>query len=256
VRLAAKTTHAVSSQMIERVAAQGAGMSIADLERVLAQASVMALRNEGVIDDAILGEAFEKVTLGEAKAGADPLRTARHEAGHALVMSLTGHPPIYVTIVGRGAFGGYAAFEDKEERKSQTKRELEDRICQILGGREAERLFYDAGDGDSTGPSNDLERATGIAEEMVYELGMAEEVGFVRVDRRRPLPEELAGRCHAAVRRLIEAQSERAQGLLASHRETLERIVAALIERNRLLKEELLELFSAEERQLVDNAAQ
>jgi ATP-dependent Zn protease len=246
-RLTAKAKHEVSSQMIERLAAQSAGMSMANLENVLAQASVMALANQGVITDAILSEAFEKVTMGEAKAGIDPLRTARHEAGHALVMCLTGKPPIYVTIVGRGSFGGYAAFENQDERRSQTKRELEELICQVLGGREAERLYYGDGHGDSTGPANDLEQATNIAEAMVCDFGMSEEIGPVRIDRRRSLPGDIATRCHTAVRRILDAQSERTQRLLTEHRETLDRIVEALCERNRLLKDELLALLTPRE---------
>jgi ATP-dependent metalloprotease FtsH len=249
MRLEAKAKHEVSPQMIERIAAQSAGMSIANLESILAQASIMALANQGVIDDAILGEAFEKVTMGEAKAGTDPLRTARHEAGHGLMMCLAGKPPIYVTIVGRGNFGGYAAIEDRDERRSQTKPELEDLICQMLGGREAERLYYGEGHGDSTGPSNDLEQATRIAEAMVYDFGMSEEIGFVRLDRRHVLPGNIAVRCHAAVRRIIDAQSERTRHLLSEHRHTLDRIVEALGERNRLLKDELLDLLTPEERQ-------
>jgi ATP-dependent Zn protease len=215
-------------------------MSIADLERVLAEASVMALANDGSINDAILGEAFEKVTMGEAKAGADPVRTARHEAGHALVMCALGDPPVYTTIVGRGNFGGYAAFDDKGERRSQTKLDLENLICQLLAGREAERLYYGDGEGDSTGPSNDLERATNVAEAMVYELGMSAEVGFVRVDRRRPLGGDLSYRCHVAVREIIDAQATRARCVLVDRRGVLDRIVEQLLDRSRLLKHELL----------------
>ena len=241
-RLAAKARHEVSAAMIERLAAQGQGLSVADYERILAQAAIMALENEGVINDTILGEAFEKVTMGEAKSGTDALRTAHHEAGHALIMCATGKAPIYVTIVGRGNFGGYAAFEDTNERRSQTKRDLEDHICQLLGGREAERLYYGEEEGASTGPSNDLERATVTAESMVYDYGMAPEIGFVKVSRRLPLAPELAARCHAAVRQIIEAQSERARGLLTLHRAALDRVVEALVERNRLLQHELVEL--------------
>ena len=210
-RLEAKARHRVSTEMIERLASQGQGLSIADLERILAEAAVMALANDGLIDDAILSEAFETITLGEAKAGSDPSRTARHEAGHALIMCLTGRPPIYVTTVGRGSFGGYAAFEDREERRSQTKGELEALICQMLGGREAERLYYGADGGESTGPASDLQQVTRLAEAMVYDYGMSPEVGFVRIDRRQPVPGEIAVQCHAAVRTLFEAQSERAQ---------------------------------------------
>jgi ATP-dependent Zn protease len=241
-RLEAKATHEVSDHMVERLAAQGQGMSIADLERVLAQAAVMALSNQGVINDPIIAEAFEKVTMGEAKAGADPLRTARHEAGHALIMCATGEAPIYVTIVGRGSFGGYAAFEDKEERRSQTRGELENRICQLLGGHEAERLYYGEEEGDSTGPSNDLERATNLAESMVYDLGMSKDVGFIKIDRRRHLPTVLAERCHGAVSKIIETQSDRCRQLLGERREGLDLLVQALMDRNRLLKNEVLQL--------------
>jgi ATP-dependent Zn protease len=254
IRLDAKAKHEVSKSMVERVAAQGQGMSIADLERILAQAAVMALANRGVIDDAILAEAFEKVTMGEAKIGSDPIRTARHEAGHALVMCATGDPPIYVTIVGRGSFGGYAAFEDRDERRSRTRPELEDRICQLLAGREAELIYYGDGDGDSTGPSNDLERATHIAESMVYDLGMAKDVGFIKIDRRRQLPGALAERCHMAAVEIIQAQSQRCRQLLTEKRAALDRLVQALTERNRLLKNEVLNLLDIEQARHIEAA--
>ncbi|MCC7079656.1 MAG: AAA family ATPase [Burkholderiales bacterium] len=243
-RLAAKARHEVGDATIERLAAQGQGMSVADYERILAQAAILALENQGIIDDAILAEAFEQVTLGEARSSDDPLRVARHEAGHALIMCATGNPPVYLTIVGRGSFGGYAAFEDKDERRARTRRELEDHICQLLGGREAEQLYYGTDEGASTGPADDLARATWVAEAMVYDYGMAPEVGFVRIDRRQSLPAELAQRAHGAVCRIIETQGSRARGLLAAQHAGLERVVGALVERNRLQQHELLELLA------------
>ncbi len=205
-RLGAKKTQAVSDEMLDRLAAQTQGMSIAHLERVLAHAAIMALPNAGVIDDAILGEAFEKVTMGEAKAGTDPLRTARHEAGHALVMCELGDPPIYTTIVGRGNFGGYAAFDDKGERGAQTKLQLENLICQLLGGREAERLYYGEGAGDSTGPSNDLEHATSLAEAnglRVWHVGG----GWIRTHRSANVAHS-----RSAIRRFGASSMHRASG--------------------------------------------
>jgi ATP-dependent metalloprotease FtsH len=246
LRLGAKVKHEVSPQMIQRLAAQGQGMSVADLERILAHAAVMAVSNGGIITDAILAEAFEKVTMGEAKAGGDPLRTARHEAGHAVIMCATGRPPIYVTIVGRGNFGGYAAFEDIEERRSRTRPELEQQICQLMGGREAECLYYGEDDGISTGPSSDLERATNIAEAMVYDLGMSKEIGFIKIDRRQRLPDEVARQCHGAVQGILATLGERTRRLLADHRTALDRISDALMERDRLLKHEVLELMQSE----------
>jgi cell division protease FtsH len=160
-------------------------------------------------------------------------------------MCATGDPPIYVTIVGRGSFGGYAAFEDKDQRRSQTRSELEDHICQLLGGREAERLYYSDGAQDSTGPSNDLEQATRVAEAMVYEFGMSSEIGFVRIDRKRAVSGDLAARCHEAVSRIIQNQSERCRTLLSERREALDLIVQALVDKNRLLKDEVLAIFHA-----------
>jgi ATP-dependent Zn protease len=237
-RLASRARHGVSEEALDRLAAQTQGFSIAHLERVLAQAAVMAIANDGVIDDAVLGEAFEKVTMGDPKAGADVLRTARHEAGHALVMCELGDPPIYTTIVGRGAFGGYAAFDDKGQRRALTKPELEGLVCVLLGGREAERLYYGEGTGDSTGPSNDLERATGLAEAMVYDFGMSEEMGFVRLDRARAPIEP----CLAAVRHIIEGQGTRARQILTERRNSLDAIVEALMSRSRLTRPELMEI--------------
>jgi ATP-dependent Zn protease len=246
-RLDAKARHEVSPEMIRRLASQSQGMSVADLERVLAHAAVMALSKGGVFNDGIIAEAFETVIMGEARAGSDPLRTARHEAGHAVVMVATGRPPIYVTIVGRRDFGGYAAPDDPEERRSRTRNELIDQICQLMGGREAERLYYGDEDGVSTGPSNDLERATRLSEAMVYDLGMSEEIGFVKIDRKAPLPDDVARECHAAVRAILGAAGDRTRHILADHRAGLDRIVDALMERNRLLQPEVLALMDLPE---------
>lgn len=240
-RLEAKASHAVSEATLERIALQSVGRSIADLERVMAEAAVMALAHQGVIDDAILSEAFEKVLLGVARENPDPLRTARHEAGHALAMHDQGATPVFVTIVGRGSAGGYAAYGDSGERGVHTKPELEARIRAALAGREAERLYYGPEDGVSSGPSSDLKYATGVAEAMVYELGMSEEGGPLRIDPQR-LPREAAERCHAAVRAIVDAQSARVRELLTSRKDALDRVVDALVQKNRLTRDELIDL--------------
>ena len=87
---------------------------------------------------------------------------------------------------------------------------------------------------------------------MVYEYGMSEEVGFVRIDRRRPLAADLATRCQGAVAAILDQQAKRARELLAEHRDTLEKISAALIDRNRLTKAELIELLQPEERAVLE----
>ncbi len=239
--LAQHEGHAVTPAMCERLAQQSVGLSLADLEHVLTQAAFLALRGSGVLDDGVLNEAFERVVYGRARGAIDAERTARHEAGHALILSLTGRPPVYVTTVGRGAFAGYVA-SSVDERGMATRGELVDRLCALLGGREAERFYYDGDEGDSTGTASDLAQATSLAEAMVFEYGMAPEVGFVRIDRGKSQPENLLSACHLAVRRLLEAQGERAADLLRRHPSRLDAVTAALLQRGRLLRHELLEL--------------
>jgi cell division protease FtsH len=217
----------------------------------MAEASIMAATHATAIDDVLLGEAFEKVRYGERKESTDLRRTARHEAGHALAMCLTGNVPIYVTTVGRGAFGGYAAPDDSHDRGSMTLPQLEDLICQLVAGREAERFFYGERDGISTGPGSDLERATALAEAMVCDYGMAKEIGFIRMDRNKPIPDVLADRCHAAAKTIIEKQAQRAAALLASHSGTLASIVEVLETEGRLTRDELSRLLTPEERALI-----
>jgi len=243
-RLDAQRSHGVSEEMIDRLAGQTAGLSVADLEAILAEALLQAVRNSGGIDDDILDDAHGKLVHGKARESRDVRRTAVHEAGHALLMCLDDHPPLYVTVVGRGAFGGYASLDVEERIGSRTKLELEQLICHCFGGREAERICFGPEEGLSTGPESDLEQATRVAEAMVYELGMSKAVGPVRVDRRN-CPPELAELCRAAVREIIEAQQQRASTLIEKHREALDRLTSALEERNRLLQDEIVKLVGA-----------
>jgi ATP-dependent Zn protease len=240
LRLLAKAQHRVTDGAIRRIAVQSTGRSIANLESILAEASIRSLALQGVLDDDVLFETFERMTLGDAKPGTDLERTARHEAGHALLMCLAGEAPIYVTIVGRGNFGGYAAFDASEDRRALTRLQMETRICQCLGGRAAELLYYGPGEGESTGPSGDLDQATRLAQAMVDQFGMSDEIGAVRIDERLSLAHGLAERRHVAVRRIIDEQAIRAHELLMTHRASLDRIANALHERNRLLQRELL----------------
>lgn len=241
LRLGGNGARRVSAEAVSRIGAQTQGSTIADLERMLAEAAVLGLDGGAGIDDDVLIEAFERVTLGDPKrTAADPLRTARHEAGHALVLCELGSPPAYVSIVGRGQFAGYTALDPGRDRALTTKPELEDLLCQILAGREAERLFFGDEEGSSAGQSSDLERATEIAEAMVYELGMDPEVGFVRLDRRRPMAAPAAELCHSRVRSVLEDQGKRARAILERRRDALERVAESLLERGRLTQDELL----------------
>jgi cell division protease FtsH len=239
-----KAHRAVTDPVIERIAAQAQGLSVADLERILAEASVMAIAADGMITDEILSEAFEKLTMGEARVGYDQLRTARHEAGHALVMCLTGSPPVYVTTVGRGNFGGYAALDVDEAKRIYTRKQLEDTICQLLAGRESECLYFGEVEGVSSGASNDIARATNLAELMVYEFGMTEDVGPLYISPEARMSALMADLGVKAVRKIVEEQRARAKASLVQHKVSLDRLSSALSEQGRLLKHEVLALIA------------
>ena len=201
------------------------------------------------LDDALLEEAFEKLRLGQARRHQDPevlLRVARHEAGHALVAWLGGRPPVQVTIVGRGAAGGYMEREVEEERLLHSKPELEQRLREALAGRAAELLYYGAQEGLSSGASGDLRQASRLARRMVCELGMDPDFGLLCE------PEGLAGgwgeqaaqQATQAARDLLSRQFEAAQGLLASHRPLLDSLVRELLQANRLTRQDLERLWA------------
>ncbi|MBW2638232.1 MAG: AAA family ATPase [Deltaproteobacteria bacterium] len=127
-RLQGRAGRQVSDEVIDRLAGQSAGMTIAELERIVEMAGRMAAGGDGVITDEIVEEAFERMRMGEPKGRTDPetlLRVARHEAGHCLVGWLRGEKPVQITILARGKAGGFVEREAEEDRMIYTKGELE-----------------------------------------------------------------------------------------------------------------------------------
>ena len=235
----------VSDAVLQRLAGQTAGMTIADLERIVHEAAVMAVQQNGTLSGSLLEEAFEKARMGEAGERPDQKtleRIARHEAGHALIAWRGGNLPVQVTIVGRGGTGGFMERESDELRIIYTKPELEQRIREIMGGRAAELLYYGKDAGLSSGASGDLRQATDLASRMICEYGMDEEFGHVslpmsnRPDQREGL---LAADIRKAAQRLVKQQLQAAMALLEEERTNLDRLADSLIDRNRLSREEL-----------------
>lgn len=230
-------TAQVSAAVLERLAAGSTGMSIAALLRVVQAARRMAaMAGSGVTDD-LLEDAFELMRMGETRGRTDPatlLRVARHEAGHCLIAWLAGIRPLQVTIVARGAVGGYLERETEEGRMLITRPEIEDDIRIAMGGRAAEILYYGEQAGLSSGVAGDLRVATRWAERMVCEYGMSPEVGCVDL-RGRPA----TGVVLEAVERIVAAQLARAIAELTAHRPVLDRLVERLLDANRLTREEL-----------------
>jgi ATP-dependent Zn protease len=222
-------------------------MSIANLESIIETAARKAAKLETDLNGALLEEAFETVRFGEARAR-DPeavKRTAYHEGGHTIMYWLSGYWPPYVTIVARGGHGGYMArsADEIEGKGSQTRDELLAAIRVNLGGRGAELLVYGPQEGLSTGASADLEQATNIARQMVCRFGMDEEFGLLVTPEllkyESALSSPLYARVNEVAGRILKAEMDRTQKLLHQHRQHLEAVSRALIERERLTTEEL-----------------
>jgi len=240
--LLGRQTSEVSEALIEALAGRSAGMTIANLRRIVNEAAVMAARAGCPLTDEVVEEAFEKVRMGEAKTAPDPqtlARIARHEGGHALVGWLTGHPPVQVTIVGRGSAGGYVEREAAEEKILYTRAELEDLICGAMGGRAAELLYYGEAEGLSTGVAGDLKNASAWAEGMIREFGMSDEIGQVFVDLQYLQDGPLALKVTQAAEQIVRAQLDRALCLLQDRQSALDWLSGELLAKNRLTRDDL-----------------
>jgi len=241
-RLQGSPNRQVSDAVVERIAGQSANRTIADLERVVQMAGRQASRRDGVITDEIVEDAFETTRMGDARGETDPdtlLRVARHEAGHCLIGWFWGEKPVQITIVARGGAGGYVEREVDENRMLYTRGELEGMIRQAMGGRAAEIVCYGTDEGYSTGVASDLENATRWASRMVGEFGMCQEIGPLALDTRRIHDGPLAARLARATGRIVKTQLDRAIEELERNREFLDRLVAALLDRNRLTRQDL-----------------
>ncbi|HIX07437.1 MAG TPA: AAA family ATPase [Candidatus Borkfalkia faecipullorum] len=231
----------VSQEQAENIAMRSAGMSLAALDSVVELALRNAIKSENLlVDDAILEEAFESYCSGaEKKWDADLLeRTARHEAGHALVCLSTGEKPAYLTIVARDNHGGYMQYADSDGKELYTKEELLGKIRTSLGGRAAEVVCYGEEGGLSTGASGDLRSATALAGRLIASYGMDEEFGLAVFDVQSAdgaFGQELRGR----IRSILAEQFERAKQFLTEHRQQLEKLAQALLEKNHLKGEEV-----------------
>ena len=241
---------------LDSLAARTPGFSGADLENVLNEAAIMAVRNNHEkiqMDD--LDEAIDRVIGGPAKKSRkytekEKHMVAVHESGHATIGIFLEEADVVqkVTIIPRGLAGGYNLMTPKEDTMLHTKKQLEGQIVGLLGGRVAEEMIL----GEiSTGASNDIERATGIARAMVSAYGMSsigpvqysKEDGNVFLGRdyttNKNYSDQIAFEIDQEVRKIINESYKKAQSIIKEHRDTLNNIVKALEEHETLTKEDL-----------------
>ena len=234
---------------LHRMAVRTPGFAGADLANIINEAALLAARrNKDSISMDELNEAVERAVAGlERKSRVlnekERRVVAYHEAGHAIVGELLdkANPVEKISIIPRGiAALGYTMNTPAEDRYLMTKAELLDTTCGLLGGRAAEEIVFSE---VTTGASNDLQRATSIAESMVKEYGMSETLGLVahREERGqnqflgmgsndRPFSEETARSIDSEVALIISQSYERAKDVLVENRQALEDVVKVLFE--------------------------
>ncbi|MHB1138945.1 MAG: ATP-dependent zinc metalloprotease FtsH [Microthrixaceae bacterium] len=233
------------------------GFTGADLANVLNEAALLAARRDAdSISRADLGAAVERVLAGPERASrvlsdAERRTVAYHESGHALVGHvLPNADEVHkISIVARGAALGYTVMLPEDDRRLHSRSELSDQLAMILGGRTAEEVVF----GEiTTGASDDIERATRLARAMVTEYGMSEKLGPQRFASRDGEPflgrehgrsadhsDEVAARVDEEISRLLDEAHGRARRILEEHRDVLDRLARALLDRETLADDEL-----------------
>lgn len=244
------------------VARRTPGFTGADLANVLNEAALLTARsNAQLIDDRALDEAIDRVVAGPQKrtrlmSNKEKKMTAYHEGGHALVAAALNHtdPVAKVTILPRGRALGYTMVLPLEDKYSQSRNEMLDQLAYALGGRVAEEIIYHD---PTSGASNDIEKATGMARKMVTQFGMSERIGAIRLGQdngevflgrdmghQRDYSEGLATVVDEEIRRLIEAAHDEAWHILNENRDILDALVLELLEKETLNAEQLKEIFA------------
>src|SRR5437773_1359180 len=229
---------------LDLIARQTAGLTGADLANIANEAAIFAGRREAqYVTHVDFEGAMERVVAGLQQRRVVTEKEKRilafHEAGHALMSHLMGEamPVQKVTIVARGQALGYTLNLPAEDRYLHTKEELVDMMTIFLAGRAAEQIVFGR---VTNGAANDLEKATGLARSMVFEYGMSEIVSSrtMRADN-YALSEETKRLRDAEQARLTDEAFQEAIRLLEKHRSDLDRLAAALLEKETLNKDEL-----------------
>ena len=244
------------------IAKNTAGFSGADLENVMNEASLLAARrNKQEINMQEVEDAMIKVTMGPEKRSRvrsekENKLVAFHEAGHAVVSHyLPTQDTIHqISIVPRGMAGGYTMYRPDEDKNFMSKVEMEESIVGLLGGRVAESLVLDD---ISTGASNDIERASKIARDMVTKYGMSDTLGTITFGsgqeevflgrdwtQTRNYSEETSAKIDEEVKRIIDNGYNRAKEILTMHSDKLHTVANLLLEKEKVDGEEFAAIFA------------
>ena len=258
----------ISDNVDARVIARGTpGFSGADLANLVNEAALFAARdNAKLVDMSHLDRAKDKIMMGTERRSMvmseqEKKLTAYHEAGHAIVGRLVPeHDPVYkVTIIPRGRALGVTMFLPEQDKYSISKLQLESQLASLFGGRVAEELVFGS-DHVTTGASNDIERATAIAKNMVTRWGLTEKLGPLAysededevflgrsVTQHKHMSDDTARLIDEEVRDIIDAAHGKARDLLESHSQHLHLMADALMKYETLDKEQIDQVMQGRE---------
>jgi cell division protease FtsH len=234
---------------LSKIARGTPGFSGADLANLVNEAALVAARsNKRVVSMEEFEQAKDKIMMGAERRSlvmseAEKLNTAYHEAGHAIVGYLVPeHDPVYkVTIIPRGRALGVTMYLPEEDRYSMSRQRLESSISSLFGGRIAEEMINGVG-GVTTGASNDIERATDIARNMVTKWGLSDRLGPLTysedegevflgrsVTQHKQVSDDTANAIDEEIRRIIDSNYSRSKQLLEANVDKLHAMANALI---------------------------
>lgn len=251
----------------ETIGKKTAGLVGADLANILNEAAIIAARaNRDEINMMDLEEASEKVEMGPEKKSKvvserDKKLTAYHETGHAIARyALGSEEKVHkITIIPRGAAGGYTMSLPAEEKNYQTKQELLDFMVFAYGGRAAEEIVFGK-ENISTGASNDIQRATAYAKAIVTRFGMVEEFGPILLDgtqegdmfERKYYSEQTGKEIDDVVRKIIKTQYQKTLDILIKHRDKLEAVTKVILEKETIMGDEFEKIMSADTKEFTN----
>ena len=246
------------------IAKNTAGFVGADLENVLNEAALLAARRDlQEITMKEIEDAMVKVTMGPEKkskviSDKEKKLVAYHESGHAISSYFLETQEVVheISIIPRGMAGGYTMYEPSEDKSFLGKKEMEEQIVSLLGGRVAEGLIL----GDvSTGASNDIERATKIAREMVTKYGMSEKLGTITfgsgseevflgrdLAQQRDFSEETAALIDQEVKAIIDEAYNKTVEILKTHMDQLHKVAGVLMDKEKIDGEEFTKIMKEE----------
>ncbi len=245
---------------VDALAGQTPGFTGADLANLVNEAALLAARNgKREITQTELEEGIMRVIAGPEKktrvmSEKERLITAYHEMGHAIVGHVLEHAdPVHkISVVSRGQALGYTISMPQEDKFLTTRAELNDTMAMTLGGRAAEEIVFDE---ITTGASNDLEKVTQSAKQMVMRFGMSDKLGPRVFGHNQGQPflgrefssepdysDEIAREIDDEIRRIVESAHQRAKDILLDHREALGTISEILLRRETIEREEFIAL--------------